>query len=208
MLQILLVTALCLDAFTASLACGISKTKIRWPAVAVISLLCTSALAVSTGLSSLARGVLSAELSSAVSFALLLVIGLVKSFEFLLKRWISRNENKQNQLRMRVFDLNVVLTVYADADKADLDHSKSISVKEAVYLALALSLDGFAVGFGWGLLPINYLSLTALSLASNVLALTLGYFLGKWLIHKTKLDLSWLGGILLIALAVLKLFKF
>jgi putative sporulation protein YtaF len=108
---------------------------------------------------------------------------------------------------VKLFDLNVVLTVYADAGRADLDHSKSISVREAVYLALALSLDGFAAGFGWGLLPMDYLGLIALSLLSNVLALTLGYFLGKWLIHKTKLDLSWLGGVILIALGLTKLFR-
>ena len=208
MLQILLVTALCLDAFTASLAFGISKTQLKWPAVAVISFISTSVLAVSTGLSTLVRGFISPELSSGVSFALLLIIGLVKSFEFLLKRWISKNDDRQNQLKMKLFDLNVVLTVYADTDKADLDHSKTISMKEAVYLALALSLDGFAAGFGWGLMPINYLSLAALSLVSNILALSLGYVLGKWLIHNTKLDLSWLGGLLLIALAFTKLFNF
>ena len=206
MLQILLVTALCLDAFTASLSCGISKTRMKWLSIVVISFVSTSVLAVSTGLSSLVRGFISAELSSGVSFALLLVIGLIKSFEFLLKRWISKNDDRQNQLNLKLFDLNVVLTVYADTNKADLDHSKSISLKESVYLALALSLDGFAAGFGWGLTPVNYLSLTALSLLSNILALSLGYFSGKWLNHKTKLDLSWLGGILLIALAFTKLF--
>ena len=97
------------------------------------------------------------------------------------------------------------LTVYADTERADLDRSKSISVKEAVYLAMALSIDGFAAGFGWGLLPVDYLGLIALSLLSNLLALTLGYFAGKWLIRNTKLDLSWLGGILLIILAFTKL---
>ncbi len=205
MLQILLVTALCLDAFTASLACAISKTKMGWTAIVVISLVSTSVLALSTGLSALVRGLISPELSSAVSFALLLIIGLIKSFEFVLKRWISKSDDQRNQLEMKLFDLNVVLTVYADTNKADFDHSKSISVKEAVYLALALSLDGFAAGFGWGLLPVDYLGLTALSLASNLLALTLGYFAGKWLIRRTRVDLSWLGGILLIVLAFTKI---
>ena len=205
MLQILLVTALCLDAFTASLSCGISKTIIKWPAVAVISLVSTSVLALSTGLSALVRELIPPMLSSSISFTLLLIIGFIKSFEFLLKRWISKNEDRQNQLKMRVFDLNVVLTVYADTERADLDRSKSISVKEAVYLAMALSIDGFAAGFGWGLLPVDYLGLIALSLLSNLLALTLGYFAGKWLIRNTKLDLSWLGGILLIILAFTKL---
>lgn len=205
MFQILLVTALCLDAFTASLACGVGKTKMPPPAIVVISLVCTSALVLSAGIGTAARQFISPTLSSAVSFALLLVIGLVKSFESFLKRSIAKKGGTENQFKMKMFDLHFVLTVFADSEKADIDHSKTLSVKEAVYLALALSLDGFAAGFGWGLAPVNYPELILLSLASNLVAITLGYLLGKWLRTLTKIDFSWLGGIILILLAFTKL---
>ena len=41
-----------------------------------------------------------------------------------------------------------VLSVYADPENADTDDSRSISPKEALSLATALSLDGAAAGFG------------------------------------------------------------
>jgi putative sporulation protein YtaF len=205
MFQILLVTALCLDAFTASLACGVSKTKIPPLSALVISLVCTATLALSAGLGAAAMSFIPSSVSGVVSFVLLLLIGSAKSFEYFLKRMISRTENKRNQIRMKLFDLNFVLMVYADTEKADIDKSKTLSVKEAVYLALALSIDGFAAGFGWGLTHINYIELILLSLLSNLLAVAGGYFLGKLLTKITKLDFSWVGGLILIILAFTKL---
>ena len=52
MFQIMLVTALCLDAFTASFAYGINDTKIPAISAVIISLVCTVSLAVSIGLGS------------------------------------------------------------------------------------------------------------------------------------------------------------
>ena len=205
MFQILLVTALCLDAFTASLSCGVSRTRIPPLPALVISLVCTAALALSAGLGAAATALIPPSVSGVVSFVLLLLIGAVKSLEYFLKRMISGKDNKNKQISMKLFDLNFVLTVYADTDRADIDQSKTLSVKEAVYLALALSIDGFAAGFGWGLTQINYIELILLSLLSNLLAVALGYFLGKLLTKLTKVDFSWVGGLILILLAFTKL---
>lgn len=204
MFQILLVTALCLDAFTASLSCGVSKTKMPPVSILVISLLCTLALAASTGLGSAVKNIIPVSISSSIPFVILLLIGLIKCFEYFLKRLISR-KNNEKQLKMKLFDLNFVLTVYADTGKADIDHSKTLSVKEAIYLSAALSLDGFAAGFGWGLTSVNYLELILLSLLSNMLAVILGYSLGKLLTKIIKVDCSWVGGVILIILAFTKL---
>ncbi|SHI09499.1 putative sporulation protein YtaF [Sporobacter termitidis DSM 10068] len=205
MFQILLVTALCLDAFTASLAYGAGKTKIPPVSVLVISLVCTAVLTASAGLGTAVMSVIPPGVTQVVSFTVLFVIGLVKSFEYFLKRFIAKRDNNERQLKLRLFDLNFVLTVYADAEKADIDNSKTLSVKEAVYLALALSLDGFAAGFGWGLTTINYPELIILSFLSNILAVTLGYLLGKLLTKITKIDFSWVGGVILMLLAFTKL---
>lgn len=205
MFQILLVTALCLDAFTASLAYGVGKTKIPPMSALVISLVCTAILAASAGLGAAAQNIIPAGVSGVVSFVLLLIIGLVKSLEYFLKRMISRRGNNEKRIKMKLFDLNFVLTVYADTDRADLDQSKTLSVREALYLALALSIDGFAAGFGWGLTRINYIELILLSLASNLMAVALGYLLGKLLTKITKHDFSWIGGLILIVLAFTKL---
>jgi len=72
-------------------------------------------------------------------------------------------------------------------------------------LAIALSLDSLAIGFGSSLGNINYFNVILLSLVSDMIAIWLGLFIGRKFVEKSKLNLSWLAGIILIILAVLKL---
>ncbi len=55
----------------------------------------------------------------------------------------------------RALHFQFFLSVYADPCKADADASKSLSVPESVCLALAMSLDGVAAGFGAALGNLN-----------------------------------------------------
>ncbi|MDD4715519.1 MAG: sporulation membrane protein YtaF [Oscillospiraceae bacterium] len=205
MFQIMLVIALCLDAFAASFSYGVNKTKIPALSIAVISAVCTAALALSTGIGTAVQQFISGEITKIICFALLFSIGLIKSLEYFVKQHILTRQNRKRHYRIKLFDVNFVLSVYADNMKADADHSKMLSSKEAVYLALALSLDGFAAGFGCGLASIPYLDLIMLSLLSNLLAVSLGYRSGKLLTKVTSMDFSWIGGVILMILAFTKL---
>jgi putative sporulation protein YtaF len=98
-----------------------------------------------------------------------------------------------------------MLNVYANPEEADINASKTLSPKEAVYLAIALSIDGLAVGFGAGLIAVNHLLVIVLAFLTDTIALTLGCRLGNKVVEKTVLNLSWLSGIVLIGLAFLKL---
>lgn len=205
MFQLMLVTALCLDAFAASFAYGIHQTRIPVPSAAVISLVCTASLAVSTAIGAAAKQIIPVHITEIICFLILLAVGLMKMFDFWIKRLIAACQTNCSQFEMKLFDVNFVLSVYADNIKADADHTKELSSKEAVTLALALSLDGFAAGFGCGLTAIQYGQLILLSLVSNILAVSFGYLLGKFLTRITSLDFSWLGGVILILLAFTKL---
>lgn len=205
MIQILLVTALCLDAFTASLAYAINKTRIPFLSMTVISLICTTVLAISLGIGSAAKQIIPVNITGIICFIILFGIGIIKCFECFLKRYILKNQKSAKRIKLKLFDVYFVLMVYADNIKADIDNSKVLSSKEAVYLALALSLDGFAAGFGYGLTDINYFQIILLSLISNIIAISVGYIFGKLLIKVTDMDFSWLGGVILIILAFTKL---
>ena len=96
--------------------------------------------------------------------------------------------------------------IFAEPEEADRDGSKVLSARESVMLAVALSFDSVAAGFGTGMAEANPLLLTGLSLAMNVLCIVAGCRIGRRIARQTRLDLSWLSGLLLIALAVSKLF--
>ncbi len=203
MFPVLLVTALCVDAFTASFSYGVSDTKIPIRSALVISFVCTAVLSASMGLGSAVRLLLPKQITSVLSFAILIVLGLLKSFESAVKRFVAKKQKLERQIK--IFDVCFVLTVYADNMRADMDHSKELSAKEAVYLALALSLDGLAAGFGYALVSIDFIRVAVLSLISNALAIELGLLIGKMIAKRLKLDLTWVGGLMLILMAFTKL---
>ena len=80
-----------------------------------------------------------------------------------------------------------------------------MSPKEAAPLAIALSLDGLAVGFGAALSDVNPIQAILFSLIINVAAVCLGCLVGNKVAEKVPLDLSWVSGLLLMVLAFLKL---
>jgi putative Mn2+ efflux pump MntP len=69
-----------------------------------------------------------------------------------------------------------------------------------------LSLDGLAVGFGAAMGNVNVTAVIAFSLVTNALAILLGCYIGNKIAKKIPVDLSWLSGVILAALALSKLF--
>ena len=98
------------------------------------------------------------------------------------------------------------MQVYADETIADFDNSKVLTIKESLYLASALSFDSIAVGFGDSLGSSEYLNSVILCFVIGVVAVSLGQIIGKKLVEKSNLNLSWLSGIILMILAVKRLF--
>ena len=77
---------------------------------------------------------------------------------------------------------------------------------ETVLLVLALSLDALAVGFGSSLGNINYIYVISLSLIIGMFSIWMGLLIGEKIAKQSKINLSWLAGIILIILACLRLF--
>ena len=81
-----------------------------------------------------------------------------------------------------------------------------ISTKEAAILAVSLSLDGFAIGFGAAFLGFNGWAVVMFCLLANGLALRLGGVLGERVVKRLPFNVSWSAGVVLIGLAVSRLF--
>ena len=91
-------------------------------------------------------------------------------------------------------------------DEPDYDNSKLLSAKEAFYLAIALSLDSLAVGFGSGLGYVNYAQVIILCFLVGIVCLRVGSQLGRHFANIMNVNLSWLSGVLLIILAFIRTF--
>lgn len=204
--SLLLVLSICLDSFVASIAYGTNKIKIPLPSSIVISLVCSTILGASLFLGGLLKDIIPNNVCIAISFLVLMSLGVYRFFEGLFKAFIQRKRKLDKPLKFKIFDLNFVLQVYAEETKADFDKSKELSMKESVYLAIALSFDSLAVGLASSLSMGNYMEIIILSFIIGISSIILGVNIGKKLIEKTNLNISWLSGIILMLLAIFRIF--
>lgn len=202
----MLITALSLDAFAASFVYGTDNVKIPAVSTAIIAGLSTGILLLFLLLGNLLGSFIPSQATAVLSFLLLFILGLIKLFDSTLKALIRRLGKNRKKLCFSISEMTFILTVYADPALANKEDITVLSPLEALSLGIALSLDSAAAGFGAGMMILHLPMTIALSLALNTAAVLLGSRLGRSLVKRSRMELSWLSGILLIVLACSKLF--
>lgn len=173
--SILMVSALSVDTFVASFAYGTGKIRIPLSSVLLISVVCSAVLSCSMLLGSLVGPFFPQLFTKTAAFCVLTGLGLYYMI------------HPQNP---------------PDADK---DNSKSLSLKEAFVFAFAMSIDNTAVGVSAGLLSCNFIYAGIISLLLTAAVVKGGSLLGWKTAGLSKKDHSWVGGLLLILLALMQL---
>jgi len=201
----LLASALSVDTLAAGFAYGSKKIKIPFSSVMIINLICSSILGISLYAGAIVRRYLPGGLSLAVSFTILLIIGMIKLLDSITKSIIRKHNGIKKEISFSMLNFKLILNLYANPENADIDDSKAISSTEAAMLALSLSLDGIAIGLGAGLANANILAVFFWSLITDVIFIIFGRFIGNKAAQKLPFNISWLGGVVLIGLAVSKL---
>jgi len=197
----IIASSLSVDAFTAGFAYGSKKIRIPLISVAVVSVVCSVIMGISLFLGHMVLPFLPEGLASGIAFVVLFFIGLTKLLDGIVKT-IIRKYTFDKAFRFSVFDLQFILRLYADPEAADKDVSSHISMGEAVALAISLSLDGMAVGFAAALAGVNPWALIGWSLITNAIAIVAGRKLGISLAERLPFNITWLGGLVLMGLAV------
>ena len=203
--------AVSIDAFAASFAYGSKKIKIPLYSNLIIATVGSSTLALALLAGAAVSQHIPDALTVALSFTILFLIGLIKLMDSVTKSIIKKHnkacsDNISKKVEFSMFNFKFILNLYANPIDADIDGSKKITPAEAVLLATALSLDSLAVGFGAALSDINVIVIFLTSLVAGVIAVLTGCTLGNKLAKKTSLNVSWIGGVILIALAFSNLF--
>lgn len=196
-----LALAVSLDTFAASFAYGGERIRIPKISVGIISLLCSAVLGLSLLAGAAVKQYIPEWLTTALCFGILFLLGVEKLLDSATKSLIRRHHSIEKQLNFSLFNFSFVLRLYADPQEADLDHSKTISPMEAASLAVALSLDGLAVGFGAAMGNAAPVMVFICSLCTNTAAVLIGAAAGNRMAQKLPFDCSWLGGVILILLA-------
>jgi putative sporulation protein YtaF len=114
---------------------------------------------------------------------------------------------KKTVLRLELKKLGLVIQILRTPSSADVDRSGDISVKEALVLGFALSMDGFGAGIGASLVGFHSVS-TALTIAGmNLLFIYSGMRIGiRYADARFFQRMAFLPGVMLILIGISKFF--
>ena len=200
--SLFIVVAICIDSLAIGIAYGMKKIKIPIKSLLMINVVCTGVLSVAMFLGNIVKKVLPGNIPSIISFLILLFIGMYFFVEGVVN-YFEKNEKKKFEIKFS--NVKIIIDVVVDCTKADMNNSGDIDLKEGFYLGMALSLDALGIGFGTAMGSINYIQVLILSFIFNMMIILLGLYLGKKLVSKFKIQLSWISGLILIFLALCKL---
>lgn len=175
----LLVTALSVDAFAAGFAYGVSRIRVPLASLLIVSGISSLTLACSLMVGEVVGRLIPQNLTRQFGFVLLFVLGLVKLFD----------RSRHNE-----------------AEAANKNQDDLVSPGEALTLGAALSLDSIAAGIGAGVGVAWIPAAFAVSALIGSLVMTSGVWLGRLISAHCRSNLCWVSGILLILLALMKLF--
>lgn len=202
---LMLCLTMSVDAFAASFAYGSDNIKIPLRSIFTVNAVCTPLLGVSMAAGRLLQGVISDRAAAVISCCILFILGVAKLLEGVVKAFLRRREGYHRKIRFSAGGLRFILSVYADPRRADSDGSRVLSPREALALALALAIDGLGIGVGAALGGFCIPLVLLLSFVTDFLALWGGAALGRALHERFPAGLWWLGGVMLIVMAVTRL---
>lgn len=204
---ILLVLAISIDAFAVSVTYGIRHIRIPFVSALIISFVGTFFLFISLSFANLITKYISDQVCVSLSIILLVLIAFASLFESTIKAYLKAHKGQKN-VSFSLSEISFAIDIFLDETKADKDNSKSLSPKEAVLLAVALSVDSLASGFSAGLTNGYFALQLILCFIATIIFCLGGRKLGERISDRSSVDISWVSGILLLCLAMIKLIQY
>lgn len=187
------------DSVGVGISYGVRKIHISCRSLLIIAVFSVLCSAISLAVGTLVSSFMTPNAGSFLGDLILLVIGI----------WILLSPFKENIAKDRTFSikpLGITISIIREPSLCDFDASSHIDGKEAIYLAMALSLDSIAIGLGVGISGLATWYLPLVIGASQLIFLEMGRLLGALLANKLNIPhKTWsiLAGILLIILAII-----
>lgn len=175
---IILAAALSVDAFAVSFSYGLNRTRLPLSSILILTCLSVLSLSVSLLAGRFLHGLLPEKPAAAFRFLILFLLGVFKLLD--------------SSAKGRV-------------EAADKNRDDRLSPLEALPLGAALSVDSLGAGIGAGIAPSWFLPTLTVSFLLGIGAILAGSFVGQSLSLRSSCRFDWLGGLLLILLAFLKL---
>lgn len=177
----LLVSALCLDTFVASIAYGVNQISLTRLQIAVINGICSLCLCISLLFGTFIDSLIPESFTKEICFFSMLALGCFKLIHAAVHPCACSGPAEKKEERIPF-----------------------LSWREVVFFSFAMSLDSLAAGTMAAFLKISVPLTTASAFLMGELFTYAGLWIGNRLSRHFPMVLSWVGGILFLILAVLK----
>ena len=206
---LILAFTLSLDGICVGITYGLKKTHILLMAKLIIFSILFFVSSCSVTIGRFIVKVIPLSFAKALGIILIVLMGIWMIYQSFVPKKKIKKIPKEKIYKFFIRPLGITIKIIKDPVNSDLDNSKFIDSKEALYLGFALCLDNFCAGIGCSAIGINLLLFPLFTSLFHILFLTLGYYLGTTFSNHSKIpDNIWsiISGLLLIALGVFKLF--
>lgn len=187
-----------IDNFTVSIAYGMRKIKIGILSNIVIGTISALGTFLSMSLGYIITKFISESIANILGNTILLAIGIW----FIFDHYSSKQDRQAKENQTEEFNPSCI-EILEKPEKADLDHSGSIDLKESFGLAVALAINNIGLGIGASILGLNIILTTLLTFIFSIVAIPLGMLLGKNILSKIfENRASLISGLIIIILSI------
>lgn len=201
---LILVFALCLDTFVASTAYGTNQIRLSHKQIAVFNIICCFCLGISLMFGTFLDSQIPETFTKEICFLSFLFLGFVRLFDSAICHYLQQHKFIHKNTSFTLSHLNLMIDIYIDPVKADIDQNQCLSWKEVIFFSLAMSIDSLFTGIMAAFLKVSILITLITTFIVGELFTYLGLFIGHKISSHCPKDLTWIGGILFILLAFLK----
>lgn len=200
-----------IDSLGIGITYGIKNTKITITARLILFLISLLVSTLSISIGNFITSFLSPLICNIIGFFMLTLMGLFIIFQSFKKtndKPFVKDDCQNKIYSLFIESLGITIQIIKNPIHSDLDNSKKIDAKEALYLGIALSLDCFCIGIGNAMLGTTSFVFPILVSTFQLVFLSLGLFLGNKLKLVTNIpDNIWsiISGLLLIFIGASKL---
>lgn len=201
---LVLVFALCLDTFVASMVYGTNGISISHTQIAVFNGICSVCLGIALLFGSFLDSQIPESFTRQIGVCSLLFLGCVRLFDSSIRQYLKKHKTIYKNASFHFSNLRFIISIYSDPIEADADQNQSLSWKEVLFFSFAMSIDSLVAGVMAAFLKVSLPWTVTAAFFMGEAFTYLGIFLGRTIRSRCPKDLSWAGGLLFLLLAILK----
>lgn len=207
---IILALSVSIDSLGIGITYGLKNTVITNTSKIILFIISVLVTILSICFGNFLNTILPKTFTNYVGSFLLTFMGIWVIYQSFNKKSTStKTESKTTTYQFIIKSLGITIQILRNPISSDLDNSKKITPKEAIYLGIALSIDSICVGICSSAIGLNSIIFPLLVACFQLFFLSFGRFLGDKITNISKIPENiWnvFSGVLLICIGVSKFF--